>query len=59
MVAEGVETEGQRQILGELGCDVIQGYLYSKALSAPEFEIWLQSRHPNVAALPTDLSLAG
>ena len=30
VLAEGVETEGQRSILDELGCDVVQGYLYSK-----------------------------
>ena len=30
VLAEGVETEGQRDILGELGCDVVQGFLYSK-----------------------------
>lgn len=31
-VAEGVEREGQRAIVKKLGCDVIQGYYYSKAL---------------------------
>jgi diguanylate cyclase (GGDEF)-like protein/PAS domain S-box-containing protein len=41
VVAEGVETEGQRRILAELGCDVIQGYFYSPALAVPDFELWL------------------
>jgi EAL domain-containing protein (putative c-di-GMP-specific phosphodiesterase class I) len=41
VVAEGVETEGQRRILTELGCDVIQGFVYSPALSAQDFELWL------------------
>ena len=27
VVAEGVETEGQRDVLKALGCDVVQGYL--------------------------------
>ena len=44
VVAEGVETDGQNKILTELGCDVIQGYLYSPALSAPDFEKWLTKR---------------
>jgi diguanylate cyclase (GGDEF)-like protein/PAS domain S-box-containing protein len=34
--AEGVETETQRQVLAELGCDQIQGYLISAARPASE-----------------------
>ena len=30
IVAEGVETESQLQILSQLGCDVVQGYLLGK-----------------------------
>jgi EAL domain-containing protein (putative c-di-GMP-specific phosphodiesterase class I) len=29
LVAEGVETELQRQVLAELGCDEMQGYLFA------------------------------
>jgi EAL domain-containing protein (putative c-di-GMP-specific phosphodiesterase class I) len=32
VVAEGVETADQLSILRTLGCDVIQGYYYSKPL---------------------------
>lgn len=35
-VAEGVETEAQRDILADLGCDYAQGHLYAKALGAAE-----------------------
>ena len=41
VVAEGVETDGQRDLLTELGCDVIQGFLYARALSPPAFGRWL------------------
>jgi EAL domain-containing protein (putative c-di-GMP-specific phosphodiesterase class I) len=41
VVAEGVETDGQRDLLTELGCDVIQGFLYARALSPPAFSRWL------------------
>ncbi|MGX9355162.1 putative bifunctional diguanylate cyclase/phosphodiesterase [Roseobacteraceae bacterium S113] len=38
VVAEGVETEKGVQILSELGCDVLQGYYFSRPLPAKEFE---------------------
>lgn len=36
-VAEGVETVEQQRFMAEKNCDVLQGYLYSKPLSADEF----------------------
>jgi hypothetical protein len=41
VIAEGVETEGQRDWLAELGCDLVQGFLYAPALSPPAFGRWL------------------
>ncbi|MBC8060707.1 MAG: EAL domain-containing protein [Clostridiaceae bacterium] len=38
VVAEGVETEEQFQLLKEQGCDVVQGYLFSKPVCFEEFE---------------------
>jgi diguanylate cyclase (GGDEF)-like protein/PAS domain S-box-containing protein len=37
-IAEGVETEEQRNILHLLRCDMGQGYLFSPALAAPAFD---------------------
>jgi len=37
-VAEGVEEEYQREYLMELGCDLYQGYLFSKPLRKEDFE---------------------
>lgn len=34
VVAEGVETEAQRDLLSGLGCDLMQGYLFSRAVTA-------------------------
>ncbi len=37
VVAEGVETKAQLEVLTELGCDFIQGYYFSKPLRADDF----------------------
>lgn len=34
VTAEGVELEGQREFLAAAGCDVMQGFLYSRPLNA-------------------------
>lgn len=39
VVAEGVETEAQRDFLVKLNCDYLQGYLFSKPLSAREISL--------------------
>lgn len=41
VVAEGVETTEQAQILRQKGCDVLQGYFFSKPVPAHEFEQWV------------------
>ena len=38
IVAEGVETEAQRQFLLQAGCEQFQGFLYAPALTVAEFE---------------------
>jgi PAS domain S-box-containing protein/diguanylate cyclase (GGDEF)-like protein len=37
VVAEGVETAGQLAVLAEHGCDMMQGYYFSKPLPAEDF----------------------
>lgn len=37
-VAEGIETEAQRRFLFDAGCDMIQGYLFSRPVPPAEFE---------------------
>ena len=39
VLAEGVETEGQLEVLSDFGCDEMQGYLYSKPISSRAFEL--------------------
>lgn len=42
VVAEGVETEEQRQILLAQGCDLAQGYLFDPPIPADQFTHWLR-----------------
>ena len=37
VIAEGVETKEQMELLKKLGCDIIQGYYFSKPLPPEEF----------------------
>ena len=37
VIAEGVETEDEYKLLKEAGCDIIQGYYFSKPLPPEEF----------------------
>jgi diguanylate cyclase (GGDEF)-like protein/PAS domain S-box-containing protein len=43
-IAEGVETEGQLALLRELGCNEVQGYYFSKPLSADQFEAFILAK---------------
>lgn len=40
VTAEGVETEAERAVVAQLGCDVMQGYLASKPLHGAALQSW-------------------
>lgn len=44
VVAEGVETKEQLESLKELGCDMVQGYYFSKPIPEADFEKFLIER---------------
>jgi diguanylate cyclase (GGDEF)-like protein/PAS domain S-box-containing protein len=44
VIAEGVETEAQRDFLAEQGCDELQGMLVSPPLPQAGFESWVAQR---------------
>ncbi len=41
VIAEGVETLRQMEVLHRLGCSVMQGFLFSRPLAADDLERWL------------------
>lgn len=48
-VAEGVETEAQLEFLREAGCDLIQGYYYSKPIPADDAIRFMEMRNAKEA----------
>jgi len=52
VVAEGVETEIQARFLTSLGCDELQGYLFSRPLPPEEFGAYLRNDMKTEVARP-------
>jgi PAS domain S-box-containing protein len=48
-VAEGIETEGQAQLMRALTCDRGQGYLFSRPLEAAELAAWARRQAQETA----------
>jgi diguanylate cyclase (GGDEF)-like protein len=46
IIAEGVETKEQLEVLKKIGCDEVQGYYFSKPKPIKEFEKWLKNYKP-------------
>ena len=44
VIAEGVETSAQHDLLAAAGCDLAQGYLYAKPMPPEEFEALLDAQ---------------
>lgn len=43
-VAEGIENEEQLAFLREVGCDLVQGYVFAKPMPIEAFEAWEDAR---------------
>lgn len=50
VVAEGVETQDQSDILLKMGCDELQGFFYARPMSAERLTAWAQGDKPQGAA---------
>ncbi len=56
VIAEGVETRDQRDLLLAAGCDYGQGYLFARPMTGEEFDAMLASQNQATQAAVTDLS---
>ena len=64
VVAEGVETPGQRELLARAGCTLAQGFLFTRALPADELVAWLERERgtwttPRLSTIQGGRSLRG
>jgi EAL domain-containing protein (putative c-di-GMP-specific phosphodiesterase class I) len=50
-VAEGIEHDTQAAALHELGCDIGQGYLFARPVSAEDFEADVKAHWPQAVAI--------
>ena len=49
VIAEGVETEEQMKALRDMGCDLVQGFYFSKPVPPEEFEAFLLEKKRRLA----------
>jgi PAS domain S-box-containing protein len=64
VVAEGVETLRQMEVLHRLGCGVMQGFLFSRAVPADDLRRWIEQtvlprKAPWIAAVANEPQLGG
>ena len=58
VIAEGVETKEQMCALRDLGCDIVQGYYFSRPIPADEFEAILLSAKEAAETAKTEKAAA-
>lgn len=51
-LSEGVETEGEREMLAGLGCGHAQGFGIARPMPRPDVEAWLRASAPKAAPQP-------
>ena len=56
VIAEGVETEEQLTTLKALGCDIVQGYYFSRPVPAEEFETFIIQKKKQSEAARTGVT---
>ena len=54
VIAEGVETEEQLNALKAMGCDLVQGYYFSRPVPAKEYEHYVEERKDQTPEIPAE-----
>jgi diguanylate cyclase (GGDEF)-like protein len=57
VVAEGVESEAVWRRLGELGCDLAQGYAIARPMALADLERWMLKPQPVAVSIDEPLSI--
>ena len=47
LIAEGVETREQVEMLKQMGCDQVQGYYYAKPMPEEDLMVFLENMRKN------------
>lgn len=45
VVAEGIERAEQHEFFQDTGCEALQGYYFSRPMTADHMSVWMQNRH--------------
>ncbi|MES2531872.1 MAG: bifunctional diguanylate cyclase/phosphodiesterase [Pseudomonadota bacterium] len=53
VVAEGVETQAQFDLIADCGCDGVQGYFIARPMAPADFDLWARSRSGGGSELTT------
>lgn len=53
-LAEGVETREAADLLEQMGCDIGQGYHFSRPVPAKQFPLWYHQYHKSLAQQPAE-----
>ncbi len=53
LIAEGIETQDQQQLLRELGCDIAQGFLISRPAAVDTIAQWFGQLEPRAEGAPS------
>jgi EAL domain-containing protein (putative c-di-GMP-specific phosphodiesterase class I) len=58
VIAEGIETQQQLELIARFGCDLAQGFLIAKPMPEAQFLAWCAARDKDISALHCSSAVA-